>query len=279
MTEADTIRTSGDLPVTREELVADLRALGVNGERPVLVHSSLSRLGWVCGGAQTVLEALHQVLGSDATLVLPAFSGDNSDPSHWQHPPVPESWWPIIRATMPAFDPERSATRMMGAISNLFRGWPGVQRSGHPQDSFCACGPKTARILHPHPLADGFGEASPLARLYEEDARVLFLGVTHSNNTSLHLSEHRAKWSGKRMATGGAAVLRDGQRVWQEFEFLYSDDGDFERIGGAFGDRQVRGKMGRGEALWMSQREIVDFGVEWMNEHRPGSLQSPAVSG
>jgi len=279
MSEADTIHASGDLPVTREELVADLRALGVNGERPVLVHSSLSRLGWVCGGAQAVLEALHQVLGSQATLVLPAFSGDMSEPSHWQHPPVPEPWWPIIRANMPAFDPARSPTRMMGAIANSFRGWPGVERSNHPHDSFCACGPKTARILHPHPLTDGFGEESPLARLYEEDARILLLGVTHSNNTSLHLSEHRAEWSGKRRATSGAAIMKKGERVWQEFEFLYSDDADFARIGEAFGDRQARGKVGRGEALWMSQREIVDFGAAWMTEHRPDSLKSPTVAG
>jgi aminoglycoside 3-N-acetyltransferase len=279
MPEADTIHASGDRPVTREELVADLRALGVNGDRPVLVHSSLSRLGWVCGGAQTVLEALHQVLGSNATLVMPAFSGDMGEPSYWQDPPVPESWWPVIRESMPAFDPARSPLRMMGAIANVFRAWPGVYRSDHPHDSFCACGPKTRSILRPQPLADGFGEDSPLARLYEEDARVLLLGVTHANNTSLHLAEHRAEWSGKRMVESGAPVMRDGQRVWEEFESLLCVDSDFARIGEEFGDRQARGKMGRGEARWMSQREIVDYGAAWMSEHRPESLKSPAVAG
>ena len=276
MSEADSIHASGDQPVTREELVADLLALGVGGERPILVHSSLSRLGWVCGGAQAVLEALHQVIGSGGTLVMPAFTGDYSEPSHWQHPPVPESWWPVIRDSMPAFDPARSPTRMMGALVDLFRAWPGVRRSNHPHDSFLACGPLADELLRlpPGPPVDGFGESSPLARLYDLDARVLLLGVSHANNTSLHLAEQRAEWSGKRTIETGAPVMLDGRRVWHPFEVLYSNDDDFPRIGEAFGDRQARGKMGRGEARWMAQREIVDFAVAWMNEHRPGSLQS-----
>jgi len=279
MSEAAAVHAAGDLPVTREELAADLRALGVNGDRPVLIHASLSTLGWVCGGAQAVLEALHQVLGADATLVMPAFSSDLSEPSHWSSPPVPEAWWPVIRRSMPAFDPARSPTRMMGAIANLFRTWPGVERSSHAHDSFIACGPKTARILHPHPLPSGFGETSPLARLYEEDARVLLLGVTHRNNTSLHLAEHRGKWSGKRTITDGAPILRDCERVWKTFESLHYNDSDFPRIGEAFGERQARGKVGRGEGIWMSQREIVDFGAAWMTENRPASLTSPPVAG
>jgi len=277
--ESDAVRSAGELPTTRVQLAADLHALGVNGDRPVIVHGSLSALGWICGGAQAVLEALHQVIGSDGTMVMPTFSADLSEPSHWTSPPVPETWWPVIRESMPAYDPARTATRMMGAIGNLFRTWPGVERSAHPHDSFAACGPKNARILHPHPLESGFGETSPLARLYEEDARVLLLGVTHANNSSLHLAEHRATWSGKLTVTTGAPVVRDGKRIWAIFESLDYEEGDFARIGEAFGSRQTRGKVGRGEALWMSQREIVDFGVAWMNEHRPGSLTSPAVSG
>ena len=277
MSEADTIHAAGERPVTKDELVEDLRALGVGGEQPILVHSSLSRLGWVCGGAQAVLEALQEVVGSEGTIVMPAFTGDLSDPSHWRNPPVPESWWPVIRETMPAFDPERSHTRMMGAIVDTFRAWPGVQRSNHPHDSFLACGPLADAVLNPtpEPPVDGFGETSPLARLYDLDARVLLLGVNHSNNTSLHLAEQRSHWSGKRIIETGAPIMLDGKRVWHRFEVLHSQDDDFPRIGEAFGDRQTRGKMGRGEGFWMSQREVVDFGIEWMNEHRPASLQHP----
>src|SRR5215216_7553101 len=86
-------------PVTRDGLAADLGRLGVRPGSVLLVHSSLSSLGWVCGGAQAVVEALLDALGPDGTLVVPTHTGGNSEPSQWQHQPVPEDWWPVIRAT------------------------------------------------------------------------------------------------------------------------------------------------------------------------------------
>ena len=47
-------------PITKEHLVADLRALGLDDGATVMVHTSLRSLGWVIGGAQTVLEALRE---------------------------------------------------------------------------------------------------------------------------------------------------------------------------------------------------------------------------
>ena len=38
-------------PPTRESLAHDLRMLGLASGMLVLLHSSLSSLGWVCGGA------------------------------------------------------------------------------------------------------------------------------------------------------------------------------------------------------------------------------------
>ena len=273
MGEAKSIRETAANPVTAAELVADLCRLGVGGdERPVLVHTSLSALGWVCGGVQAVVEALLAAAGPRGTVVLPAFSAALSDPSHWVNPPVPEEWWQVIRDSMPAYDPARTPTRAVGVVPELFRTLPGVLRSEHPQTSFAAHGPLAEEILRRHPLDDEMCDDAPFARLYALDARILLLGATHDSNSSLHFSEYRASWSGKRKVTDGAPVMRDGERVWVAFETFDYDGSDFARIGAEFGERARSGKAGRGTAQIMSMRELVDFGVAWMNEHRPGSL-------
>jgi aminoglycoside 3-N-acetyltransferase len=118
--ELDSVRASS-APVTRAGLAADLGRLGVRPGGVLLVHSSLSALGWVCGGAQAVVEALLDALGPDGTLVVPAHSNHNSDPAGWSNPPVPESWWPAIREHMPAYDPQRTPALHMGAVADTVR--------------------------------------------------------------------------------------------------------------------------------------------------------------
>jgi len=273
MGESKSVQQSAENPVTQAELLADLRALDLGADaRPVLVHTSLSALGWVCGGAQAVVETLVDSAGAHGTVVMPAFSAGLSDPAHWTRPPVPEEWWQVIRDSMPAFDAARTPTRAIGVVAELFRTCPGVRRSAHPQSSLAAHGPLSEEILHSHPLEDEMGDGSPLDRLYGLDARILLLGATHASNSSLHFAEHLASWSGKRTAPEGAPILRDGKRVWAAFESLDYDSSDFARIGADFGERAQSGKAGRGMAQIMSMCELVDLGVAWMNEHRPGSL-------
>ncbi len=81
MAETDTIKDSDQL-VTVASLAKDLLALEIPQTGALLVHSSLSSLGWVSGGAQAVLEALIQSVGRDGTLVLPAHSSNRSDPAN-----------------------------------------------------------------------------------------------------------------------------------------------------------------------------------------------------
>jgi aminoglycoside 3-N-acetyltransferase len=184
MGEQKTIENSRRL-TTRDSLAADLRALGVDRGMTLLLHSSLSAMGWVCGGVQAVIEAVMDVLGPSGNLVVPAQSGGLSDPAKWKAPPVPQAWWQTIRDTMPAYDPARTPTRNMGAIPELFRTWPGAMRSAHPADSFAASGPNAPTIIEPHALDDPFGEGTPLSRLYDMGASVLLVGVGYDRCTAL----------------------------------------------------------------------------------------------
>jgi aminoglycoside 3-N-acetyltransferase len=92
-------------PRTRESLAPDLRALGVEAGMSLEVHSSLSTLGWVCGGPVAVVQALMDVVTETGTLLMPTHSPNNTDPAKWSNPPVPEVWWSALYEQMPAFDP------------------------------------------------------------------------------------------------------------------------------------------------------------------------------
>jgi aminoglycoside 3-N-acetyltransferase len=269
--ESDAITRSQRGPVTVEMLVGDLVSLGVEPSTTVLLHSSLSSLGYVCGGAQTVIEAMRTVLGAGGTLVVPTHSGDNSDPANWMAPPVPESWWPIIRSAMPAFDPHLTPTRGMGAIPDSLLRQTDAHRSTHPQVSFAAIGHHASEITSGHRLDQQLGITSPLGRIYDLEGSVLLVGVGHDRNTSLHLAEYLASWPSKRTRQQGAAVLVEGERRWVTFTDLDIDESDFPAVGAAFeatGSAR-RGRVGHAAAVLMPQRVLVDFATHWIAGHRP----------
>ncbi|MCC6487886.1 MAG: AAC(3) family N-acetyltransferase [Candidatus Hydrogenedentes bacterium] len=271
MSEESVILVTGLEPATVDSLAENFAQLGVEPGMTLLVHASLSALGWVCGGPTAVILALERVLGEDGTLVMPAHSGDLSEPSLWQEPPVPEAWWPVIRDSMPAYQPEFTPTRGMGVIAETFRKQPGVRRSVHPQVSFTARGRHAQAVTEGHCLDFGLGEGSPLARLYEHDAWVLLLGVGHDSNTSIHLAEYRAVYPGKRAIQNGAPILRNGVREWTRFEDLALDTQDFVALGSAFEHetgRTCSGRVAQCTTGLMPQRALVDFATAWLEKTR-----------
>lgn len=262
---------NADGPVLREQIAADLRALGVRTGGVLLAHASLSRIGWVLGGEQTVVLALQDALGPDGTLVMPSQSWQLCDPAYLADPRVPPQAHDAVRAGLPVYDARWTPTRTMGAVVESLRTQPGTVRSGHPHRSFVARGPRGEEVLARHDLADPVGEGSPLAAVGRLHGQVLLLGVGHDKNSSLHLAEARSGLP-RRFVANGAPMLVDGRREWVTFTEPVVDDEDFVAVGEAFAASggQRTGLVGRAPAALMDQGELVRFAAQWFAGTRSG---------
>ena len=95
-------------PITKEFLVDKFYQLGIKQGDTLLVHASLSSLGYVVGGAETLFLVIREVIGNEGTIVVPSQTVEISDPASWQYPPVPEEWHDVIRDAMPAYSKDLS---------------------------------------------------------------------------------------------------------------------------------------------------------------------------
>jgi aminoglycoside 3-N-acetyltransferase len=254
--------------VTRSSLVADLRAAGLGAGDILLVHCSLASLGFVAGAARAVIEGLLELVTPAGTLMMPTYSGELSDPAEWRYPPVPEEWIETIRRETPAYDVRLTPTRRMGVVAELFRHFPGVQRSPHPQSSFAAGGAQAAMLVGAHPLAYRFGPQSPLGKLCALGGKVLLLGAPAQTNSLFYLSEYRV--DGQRKVNKRAPMMVDGRALWVEYEDLVYPNDWFDDANAALVERGIARKLrvGAAECFVMPAREAVEAVVEWRIRHR-----------
>lgn len=269
MTEQDAMLRQPHGPNTVSSLEAGFRELGVRPGMVLITHASLSALGWVCGGAQAVILALENILTPAGTLVMPAHSGDLSDPADWCNPPVPAQWCEVIRNEMPCYDESLTPTRGMGQIPEVFRKQDGVARSSHPQLSFAARGKHRDYVLQDRHYDYAMNMKSPLGRVYELDGFILLIGVGHECNTSLHLAEYMGA-SSRPTVRNGMPVLEDGLRQWRVFEDVALCADDFGQIGGDYEALHpiATGLVGAATCRLIRQRGLVDFAAEWMAKNR-----------
>lgn len=258
--------------VLKKDIAEALRSVGLREGMTVMVHTSLSSLGYVCGGAQVVIESLLETVGGSGTIMMPTQSWKNLDPESGVHWEEPHEWWQTIRDNWPAYDKRITPTNTMGAVAEMFRSWPGAYRSDHPARSVAAVGKYAEYLTENHELSNIFGEGSPIGKLYELDGCVLLIGVGYDKNTSIHLADVRADYPGKHNVTEHSAVMENGARVWKAYDTLYVDGEDFTEIGDAFERVHEVKKAALGNAVirLMKQRELVDFAVNWIEENRGG---------
>jgi aminoglycoside 3-N-acetyltransferase len=168
--------------INAASLTRDLNALGVRTGDTVMMHSSLSALGPVEGGAETVVDALRAAIGSEGTVVVPAFRdsvwGDPANFCITEGCPCPQR---LCSSRQPGFQ---------GVIAEAVRNRPGSLRSCHRTHSWAALGPRAEQILGSHRDSVTFcGPHSPFEEVLKLDGCILALGVQVNTVTYWHYYE------------------------------------------------------------------------------------------
>ena len=163
-------------PITKQEIVRGLRALGLGPGDKILVHSSLRSLGYVEGGAEALIDALLEAVYAvpaegGGTVLVPTLTGDET----------------LSPANPPRFDPQRTPC-WTGRVPETFRRRPEAVRSLHPTHSAAAIGADAGALTGDHLSSlTPCDELSPYGKLARcEDGYILLIGVDHEVNTTFH---------------------------------------------------------------------------------------------
>jgi aminoglycoside 3-N-acetyltransferase len=245
----------------------------------VMVHTSLSQLGWVIGGAETAARALFEVLGPDGTLM--AYIGWEDEPP-MADDSVPDHVRALIRDHYPPYDPLVARARKdHGRLPELLRTWPGAVHSGHPEAGVVAIGRRAGEIAHPHPFDEGYGANTPYSRLVALHGQVLLLGAPLDTTTLIHHAETIADVPNKKRVTYDYPIYDDfGQREWRAFHDIDTSVGclPYETViaepyveylanQAYVAGAGTRGVAGYGVAYCFEAEPLVRFAVEWIERH------------
>ena len=262
--------------VSREQLAADLRSLGLQRGQDLLIHCSLRQVGRIDGGAATLLNAILEVAGPEATLVVPTHTTLNSLTSRAflsATAGLDAQEQAQFIAAMPGFDPASTPSTGMGAFAEYLRTHPSAAAAVIPR---CPS-PRSAL-------------ARSTARQYTTWAVISVTGHRWAGCTpptppsccsasairactAFHLAEYHLPGTAPRRVYR-CFTAEGGKRVEHEFTDIELDDSDFELLGmelESTAERGVllrRGQVGSAGCRLVTLRTAVDFARSWLAVHR-----------
>lgn len=223
--------------IGKERLREDFRKFLRHGMK-IMVHSSLSSIGFMEGGAQTVICVLMEIITNSGLIMMPAFT-------YGREP----------------FDLYSTPART-GKISEVFRQRGDVKRSLHPTHSLCAWGENACQMLSGHDVSEPFKEGTPLGRFSRQEGYVLLIGVTQTANSLIHMAQELAR-----------VPYLDRPKIVKILEKGRQKDMVVRRAGCSLGfdklnpfleknDLIQKYKVGQAQIILMKAREILDKTVE-----------------
>jgi aminoglycoside 3-N-acetyltransferase len=220
----------------------------------VEVHSSLSSLGYVHGGAETVIKSLMEVVGEEGTIVMSAYLVTLPLPLTAQ-----EKAEGII-AKVRMLDEAEDCRSGMGVIADTFRKWPETFL-GTGTHRVCAWGREAERYTR-----EGY------KYLLERDGWALLIGVGITRLSSMHTAEGKVE-----RPQAVIDYFRPPEEILKRYPesqwyVEYHDpqkplkDYPWEKVRIEAERRGLiqRGKIGQAECMLFKARRVVDIYEEFL---------------
>lgn len=244
--------------LTKLEVKECLRNVGLTAGDHLFVHSSLRQIGPIDGGADALIDALLETVGTEGTLAMPAFNYSR---------PLP----------IPCFDVSSTPSRA-GLLTEMYRRRPGTLRSLHPSHSVAAQGRRAPQFLAEHLEHGALTMGSPIDRMAQAGAYILLIGVTHLANSCIHIGESYAgirKFYREEGAPPVAKIrLPDGKIIEYQLDCSASCSMAFNSV--EFPLRHqgliVDLMIGQAESFLMKGKDVINVVVEMLRERRDALL-------
>ena len=212
--------------MTKQEIIAGLREMGLTTGDKVLLHSSLFSLGNVEGGPDAAIDAFLEVLGSDGTLLVPVFGA-------------------------------------LGIITETLKKRPGAVISSAPVGTLAAIGKDAEALCKDHWKADtAHGENTPFTRLIDMDGYVCLLGCDQDRNTSLHGVEALLQLP-YLQSTTATFNTPEGESVTKTWKYYPGPHRDFIGIDRYFRESGVMkiSRIGNAQVRLIKSKDLFEIGL------------------
>ncbi len=176
LTKNRTAKTRRPL-VKVDQILGALSEMGVKKGDSILIHSGISNIGKIEGGAIGLLDGLKKTIGDDGALLLPSFRFDGTMKSFLDNNQIVDL---------------DSTTIKMGALSVRAKNDHGFEESVHPTHPVLAYGRCGLELISKHKFSSSpFDSFSPFYLLSEVSGKVVTIGVDLDKVTNFHVVEDK----------------------------------------------------------------------------------------
>jgi len=248
MSSIDKTRKERKAVVTKEDIKKGLRELGLKQGDVAGVHSSLSSLGYAENGADTVIDALLEVVGEEGAVVVPTYSTNRIE---FERTPEEIEMGLSWKFKVLPYDP-RETPCWTGKIPDSFWRRKEAVRSSHPVFSLAAIGKKAEELCRGRD------------KLLEADGYILLIAVGLDRCTAMHLAEDRVQLPERilKKITPPAGLLEKYPEPEWETDFgPYPDFAKMEEISKKHGIMKIT-TIGEATIRLLKLRELIELYVE-----------------